>query len=398
VISVKILLVQDCDWQKKGPHQQHHLMELMSIRGHEIVVIGFDQLWKEEKFSVISKRIDNNSVNRFYSGASIHYIRPSFVKIPVLDYISLTISSFFEIRKQIKKFQPDIVIGFSGVLTNYLGIKLAKKFRLPYLYYCFDNPSMVNVPKPFVSLAETIVIDIMKQSDKVLTINETLNDYIITLGVDPKTTEVLLQGVDFKRFKISETKRMIMRTNYKIGETDFLLFFMGWLYTFSGLIEVILDMYKYRDLYPHIKLMIVGFGDDYRRLKDLTESLNIGDRVIMTGEKPYAEIPELLSAADVCLLPAHNDDIIRDIVPIKMYEYLAMYKPIIASKLPGIYKEFGENNGVLYVENSTQVIDKVISLTNEQILLNQEYAKSFIKNYGWETIILKFEKILESMH
>jgi glycosyltransferase involved in cell wall biosynthesis len=395
---VKILLVQDCDWQKKGPHQQHHLMELMSIRGHEILVIGYDQLWKEEKFSVISKRIDNNSVNRFYPGASIHYVRPSFVKIPIMDYISLTLSSFLEIRKRIKNFQPDVIIGFSGVLTNYLGIKLAKKFRIPYLYYCFDNPSMVNVPKPFVSLAESIVIDIMKKSDKVLTINESLNDYIISLGVDPNTTEVLLQGVDFKRFNVSETKRTNIRINYKISEHDILLFFMGWLYTFSGLREVILDIHKNKDLYPNIKLMIVGFGDDYRSLKDLIKSLNIGDRVIMTGEKPYKEIPELLSAADICLLPAHNDDVIRDIVPIKMYEYLAMHKPIIASKLPGIFKEFGENNGVLYVENSTQVIEKVISLTDQQIYLNQEYAKSFIRNYGWETIILKFEKILESMH
>jgi hypothetical protein len=45
---MKILLLQDAEWRKKGPHQQHHLMELLSLRGHEIMVIGFDQLWREE--------------------------------------------------------------------------------------------------------------------------------------------------------------------------------------------------------------------------------------------------------------------------------------------------------------------------------------------------------------
>jgi glycosyltransferase involved in cell wall biosynthesis len=394
---MKILLLQDAEWQKKGPHQQHHLMELLSKRGHDILIIGFDQLWRTENFSVISQKIDNKSVNRFYSGASIHYIRPPFVKIPIVDYISFTFSSFLEIRKQIMNFHPDVIIGYSSTITNYWGIKLAKKFGLPYLYYCVDNPSML-VPKPFTSLAESIVINIMKKSDKVLTINGALNDYVISLGVDPNTTQVLPQGVDFKRFEVPEKKRFDIRKNYKISENDILLFFMGWLYTFSGLRELILDIYKNKDLHPQIKLMIVGYGDDFQSLKNLIEYLNIGDRVIMTGQKPYSEIPQLLSAADICLLPAYNDDVIRDIVPIKMYEYFAMHKPVIATKLPGIFKEFGVNNGVIYVENSTKVFEKITNLTNQEIILNQGYAKSFIGNYGWDTIILEFEKILESMH
>ena len=38
-----------CGLMKKGPHQQHHLMEKLSIKGFEILVICFDQLWYEEK-------------------------------------------------------------------------------------------------------------------------------------------------------------------------------------------------------------------------------------------------------------------------------------------------------------------------------------------------------------
>ena len=36
----------------------------------------------------------------------------------------------------------------------------------------------------------------------------------------------------------------------------------------------------------------------------------------------------------------------QDIVPIKLYEYLAMAKPVIATRLPGIVMEFGEGNGI----------------------------------------------------
>jgi glycosyltransferase involved in cell wall biosynthesis len=390
---MKILLLQDVDWTKKGPHQQHHLMELMSLRGHDILVIGFDQLWKEEK-GFFSKRSYFPKVSRFYEGSKISFIRPAFIRFPILNYLSFAISSKIEITRQFLKFNPDLIIGFSSILTNYWGLGMAKKLGLPYLYYCDDNPSSFNVSKPLVSIAERIAIEIMKESDKVLTINRALNDYVIGLGADPFTTEVLPQGVDFRRFKPSQVDSNEVRKEYNISKDDILLFFMGWLYTFSGMSEVILDINKHKELHPKFKLMIVGYGDDYARLKILVDSLNIKDRVIMTGKKPFDEIPKLISAADFCLLPAHNDEVIRDIVPIKIYEYLAMHKPVISTKLPGMTKEFGQNDGIIFIDSPDEVIETVVSLGNEEIESIKLDAMKYIQNYDFNKILIQFESIL----
>ncbi|MDI6847454.1 MAG: glycosyltransferase [Candidatus Bathyarchaeia archaeon] len=51
----------------------------------------------------------------------------------------------------------------------------------------------------------------------------------------------------------------------------------------------------------------------------------------------------------------------RNIVPIKMYEYMACGKPVIVTKLPGIMKEFGHNNGVVYVNQPLEVLKKVVN-------------------------------------
>jgi glycosyltransferase involved in cell wall biosynthesis len=394
---MKILLLQDAEWRKKGPHQQHHLMELLSLRGHEIVVIGFDQLWREEKASFYSSRQSIQDLCRFYKGAEISYILPPFFKFPLLDYASFLFTSKIEISRQISKFNPDIIIGYSSIFTNYWGLKSAKKLGIPYIYYCVDNPSSYLVPKPFVSIAEFIIIKIMKESDRVLTINRALNDYVINLGADPFTTEVVPQGVDMKRFNISQMRRNYIRSKYKISEEDNLLFFMGWLYTFSGLKEVIQDIDKNKDIHPNIKLMIVGYGDDYLNLKELVESLNIQNRVILTGKKPYEEIPELISAADICLLSAHNDAVIRDIAPIKMYEYLAMEKPVISTKLPGVMKEFGENNGVIFVDKPEDIVEAVINIDQEVLEETKLNAKNYIKDYDWQHIITDFERTLQEL-
>lgn len=46
---MKLLILQETDWIKRGPHQQHHLMDRMALRGHEIRVIDHEYLWKDDK-------------------------------------------------------------------------------------------------------------------------------------------------------------------------------------------------------------------------------------------------------------------------------------------------------------------------------------------------------------
>ena len=64
---MKILLVQNTDWIKRNPAQQHHLAEMLSLRGHEIRVIDYEILWRNEKErEIISerKKVEYSSIYR----------------------------------------------------------------------------------------------------------------------------------------------------------------------------------------------------------------------------------------------------------------------------------------------------------------------------------------------
>ena len=391
---MKILLVQDAEWRKKGPHQQHHLMELLSLRGHEIMVIGFDQHWRDEKTDFISKRIVIDDVCRFYEGAKVKFIKPSFLRFPILDYVSFLFSSRKEIKKQIKEFNPDLIIGFSSVLSNYWGMVYAKKNNIPYMYYWYDIVHILNVPRKFSWLAEIIEKKIIKNSDSIVVINEVLKDYIIDFGAEEKITSVISGGVDLEKFDPKKVDSNYFRNKYLISDDDLLLFFMGWLYQFSGLKEVVLELSKLKESELNIKLLIVGDGDAYEDLKEIIKSKNLEDIVIMAGRMPFEDIPKLISSSDICLLPAYNNEIMSDIVPIKLYEYLAMHKPIISTELPGVVTEFGKNNGIIYVDKPEDVVETVIYLDNEVLEEERLKAGNFIKDYDWEKIIDKFELLL----
>jgi glycosyltransferase involved in cell wall biosynthesis len=391
---VKILLVQDTDWLLRGPHQQHHLMERLSLKGHEVRVIDYELLWRTQgKKELRSKRQVFNNVSRFYDGAKVTLVRPGIIKIPWLDYVSSIFSYRKEIHHQIKDFCPDVIIGF-GILSTYLAMRAAQKNNIPFVYYWIDVLHRLISFKPFHPIAKSLESKTLRQADKVLVINEKLKDYVKELGAPPERTQILRAGIDIERFD-PVSKGDTIRQHYGLAKEDTVLFFMGWLYQFSGLKEVASQLARIAN--PNLKLLIVGEGDAYEALQQMREKHTLKDRIILTGKKPYQEIPEFIAASSICLLPAYPDEkIMQDIVPIKMYEYMAMKKPVIATRLPGIMREFGEDNGVVYVDKPEDAVTKAMELIQSGKIeeLGQK-ARGFVERYSWQSITDEFEKILE---
>jgi glycosyltransferase involved in cell wall biosynthesis len=394
VAGVKILLVQDTDWLLRGPHQQHHLIERLSLKGHEVRVIDYELLWRTQgKKELRSKRQVFDNVSRFYDGANVTLIRPGIIKLPWLDYVSSIFSYRKEIHHQIEDFCPDLIIGF-GILSTYLAMTAARKHNIPFVYYWIDVLHRLIPFKPFHPIAMLLERKTLRQADKVLVINEKLKDYVIELGASPERTQILRAGIDIERFA-PVTKGDTVRQHYGLTRKDIVLFFMGWLYQFSGLKEVASQLARIDN--PNLKLLVVGEGDAYEALQQIREKHNLKDRIILTGKKPYEEIPSFIAASDVCLLPAYPDEkIMQDIVPIKMYEYMAMKKPVIATRLPGVMKEFGEDNGVVYVDKPEDAVTKAMELIQSgKIQELGQKARSFVERYSWESITDQFEKILK---
>jgi len=390
---MRILLLQETNWIERGPHQQHHLMDRMSLRGHKIRVIDYNLLWRENgDRRIIKRREDLGNQPKVFSDAEVKLIRPAVLQIPTMDYLSIPITHTLEIKRQIRDFKPDVILSF-GILNAYIGARLARRHGIPYVYYLIDHLHTLvplTIARPFARYIESQTI---KMSDLVLVINKGLKDYVVEMGGEIEKVRIVPGGVDFDRFRVDSQTRKRVRSAYGIKENEVVLFFMGWLYSFSGLKEVATELMN--GDYVNIRLMIVGEGDLYDDLKKIKGD---SDKIILTGKQPYDRIPELLSAADICLLPAYNIPTMQNIVPIKMYEYMAMGKPVIATKLPGIMKEFDIENGILYVDKPENVLKKVMeSLDAGLIEMEGEKAKNFAKSYDWIKIVDDFERVLEEL-
>lgn len=390
---MKLLVLQETDWLKRGPHQQHHLMDRMALRGHEVHVIDYEYLWKEDKErTIITGRKEIKGAYKIFRDADITLIRPGMIKISGLDYASILYFHNKEIKKQIREFKPDVIIAF-GILNAYLGMRQAKKNNIPFVYYLIDHLHTLLPGKSKRIIAKQFEKATLKGADKILVINKGLKDYAAEMGGDINKISVIPAGVDLERFN-PQVDGSAIREKYGVKKDDVLLFFMGWIYEFSGMKEVAESISTTDN--EKIKLMIVGEGDLYEPLLGLKSEKNLDGRLILTGKVPFGEIPKYLAAADICLLPAYKNEIMLNIVPIKIYEYMAMGKPVIATELPGIQKEFGENSWIIYVDKAEDVLKKVDEIIEARTLQeNGLKNRKFNQNNGWDDVVDEFEDILE---
>jgi len=108
---------------------------------------------------------------------------------------------------------------------------------------------------------------------------------------------------------------------------------------------------------PDVRFMIVGEGFLQSFLKRLTQDLGIEDKIIFTGAVPHSEIPKYIGASNVCVACFRDTEVSRSKSPLKIVEYLAMAKPIVASNVGEVRKMVG-GVGFLIEPGSTEELAK----------------------------------------
>jgi glycosyltransferase involved in cell wall biosynthesis len=83
---------------------------------------------------------------------------------------------------------------------------------------------------------------------------------------------------------------------------------------------------------PERSVLVAGPADD--GLRPAMERLAARPNVTWLGPVPYGELPAVIAAFDVGLIPYATNDYTRNVFPLKLFEYLAAGKPVVATGLP----------------------------------------------------------------
>jgi glycosyltransferase involved in cell wall biosynthesis len=239
---------------------------------------------------------------------------------------------------------------------------------------------------------------VFQNADRLSTHNKALLNYCIRLGARIETSSITVPGVDHGRFVTSDPD-FHLQAQLGIDPSDKVLLFMGTIFRFSGLFELISELAPTMHSDSKLKFLILGDGEDFERLKDRVEELSLQRQVIMPGRIEYEELSAFLRLGSVGLLPFRPELATDCALPAKVFQYLACGLPTVATQLEGLSHAVDEGDGIIFASSLYEMVSVALNLLeNPQALskLSKRGLQTISENYSWEKQIASFENILIS--
>jgi glycosyltransferase involved in cell wall biosynthesis len=116
-----------------------------------------------------------------------------------------------------------------------------------------------------------------------------------------------------------------------------------------------------RDKVPNAELHIYGKGTPFlEKVKQSVRELGLEDRVRYLGQQTQAEIAEAILTCDIGVIPNQRNAFAEINTPTRIFEYLALGKPVIAPRTPGIQDYFSEDSLFFFEVGSAEELAKKI--------------------------------------
>ena len=177
-------------------------------------------------------------------------------------------------------------------------------------------------------------------ASSVVTVNEALGDRLLGIGVPPARLSIVPNAPSLARFAPGAHP-----TRSFMADGQLRLVYAGALSPIYEL-DVVLDaVARVVEADPGLDVRLELYGRDFEEvpLRDQAARLGIGDRVTFHGRIPLEDVPAAIAAADIGLAPTRRSPFTDYSLSTKAYEYAAMGKPVVATRLPMVLRTFGDD-------------------------------------------------------
>ena len=283
---------------------------------------------------------------------------------------------------------------------------LSKLFNIPLVKevngIMADEARMQNVGGNLFSR----VIDIierfnMPKADRIIVVTSKLKDVLHhDYGVPEEKIVVILNGANTDLFKPMEP--LEARNKLSLNQSDNYVCFVGNLAQWQGVEYLIQSAPLVLSRCPNTNFLVVGDGVMKEELVALAKRTGVSDRLIFTGFVPYELVPDYINSGDICVAPFRVKRNERSgVSPLKLCEYLACAKPVVASRISGL--EFIENNGagmLVVPEVVRELADAIIRLLEAPDLrkkMGENGRRYVVEERSWESVARKVAGVCQQL-
>jgi glycosyltransferase involved in cell wall biosynthesis len=256
-------------------------------------------------------------------------------------------------------------------------------------------PSASSRPALFaLRLQERLSIE---AANAVLTVNDALADRLVALGTPRSKVTVIANSPALGRFNAGAYPARAFAQDGTVR-----LVYAGALSPIYELDVAIEAVARIRALRPDLDLVLDVYGRDFGEvsLADTARGLGIADRVIFHGRIPIDAVPAAIAAADIGLAPTRRNRFTDFSLSTKVFEYGAMGKPVIASRLPMVERTFDPDTVATYAPGEAEdLVSTILRLVDDPAERDTRVRRTAgrVAELAWEHEAVRYISLVESL-
>ncbi len=194
-------------------------------------------------------------------------------------------------------------------------------------------------------------------STATLAVNEAAADRLLDLGIPAAKVSIVRNGPSLARFDPS-----VHASRAFAADGTIRLLYTGALTPTYEVDAALRALAVIRERRPDldVRLDVYGRGDSEPDLRALAADLGLAERVSFHGRIPLDEVPAVVAASDIGLAPTHLDRYTEITLSTKVFEYAAMGKPVVASRLPMVERTFPPGSVAMYASGDADAMAEAI--------------------------------------
>ncbi|MFA4941733.1 MAG: glycosyltransferase family 4 protein [Patescibacteria group bacterium] len=231
----------------------------------------------------------------------------------------------------------------------------------------------------------------IKKAEKVIVVTRELKKKALEAGFSDGQIFASPDGVDLKIFDLNISK-IEARQKLSLSEDKIILGYTGRFETMGekkGVEEILEAVKILLDDYPDIFFLAVGgSGSEIENSRNFSDRLGLKKNVLFLEKIDRSRLAICQKACDLLLMPfPFTQHFAYYMSPLKMFEYMASQRPIVATDLPSVREVLNEENALLIKVNAPEVLAEGI----KKIIENKKLAETIsqkafldVRNYTWE--------------
>jgi glycosyltransferase involved in cell wall biosynthesis len=284
--------------------------------------------------------------------------------------------------------QPDVIMVESPPLFDAIAGRMLSRYkRCPFIFVVSDlwPASAVQLGmlhnRALIWLAEWLELSTYQRAGLIWTVTAGICTNIIKMGLPPEKVFLLTNGVDISKFRPFPQAQARAKLHW---DDHFTALYAGTHGLAHGL-TTLLDAAELLRDQTAIRFVLVGDGAEKKDLVAQAQQRHLTN-VHFLEPMPHDQIPQLLAAADVCLIPLRKLPLFEGALPSKMYEAMACARPIVLS-VAGEARRLAEQAAGAAIavepENGDELASAILHLYEhpDQAEVLGQQGRAFVEKY-----------------